>query len=189
MHAAPGRPTVWLSYNDKGQKRCTRCKRFLDTAEFERNRHSSDGLTPSCRNCKRTQTRNSVPNAFARHRRLAQKIGSLPLSREVYERLVNSPCVFGGGTRKQGIRIGVDRIDSRFGYSSENAQPCCPRHNALKSQIDDEAFALHLAKHPESKKCGNRDDIGRKWKRESKLAEPEPSEPDPTPLPLFDESF
>jgi hypothetical protein len=57
---------------------------------------------------------------------------------EEYKLLVSRPCVYASnstGTSPNSGRIGLDRIDNSKGYISGNVQPCCGRHNLLKSSI------------------------------------------------------
>jgi len=47
--------------------------------------------------------------------------------------LKRQSCVY-----KQGdvtVESGIDRIDSAKGYLRKNCQPCCPHHNAIKSDV------------------------------------------------------
>jgi hypothetical protein len=182
------RAKAWLRYNDNDEKRCFTCKRYRPLAEFNKSPNTADKLNPSCRECecKRARAHFEVHGNYSVHRESAARVGSPPLPRERYDEIINSPCAFGGGTRKEGIRIGVDRKNSHEGYTLENSQPCCAFHNALKNEIDDGPFRQHLEAHPELKKCANRG-VRQKWGEERKPVASAPAlEPDEPVLPLFD---
>lgn len=171
-------------YNSKGEKRCLVCKRYLPVELFPSSQITSDRHSPYCNACHnkgQRETSNRDGN-YGVHSARAVAIGSVPLSRELYNKIVHSPCVFGGGSREQGIRIGIDRKDSSKGYTPDNVQPCCTRHNIMKGSIADIAFRVHLELHPESRSCANR-----KPNCENKSVATVLSTADDEPeLPLFD---
>lgn len=47
------------------------------------------------------------------------------------------PCFYGDCKIET---VGLDRIDSTKGYTIENCQPCCSRHNRMKSDMSKEEF-------------------------------------------------
>lgn len=58
------------------------------------------------------------------------------LSREEYVAIVTgAACVYGSKSRVTPIHVGVDRASNDKGYESGNCQPCCCRHNRIKSSI------------------------------------------------------
>jgi hypothetical protein len=181
------RATAWLRYNDKGEKRCFHCRRYLPVANFASKKGTADKLQTSCKECEANRTREylGVNGNYAVHRNAAARISSPPLARGRYEEVINSPCVYGGGTRKEGIRVGIDRKNSHQGYTLENIQPCCAFHNSLKGEIDDGPFRQHLEAHPELKKCANRG-TRQKWGEPKPLAETVPAPADELEMPLFD---
>ena len=56
------------------------------------------------------------------------------LTFDQWQAIVSLPCVY-AGVPDSDIRSGVDRIDSSMGYTEGNSQPCCAKHNLLKSDI------------------------------------------------------
>lgn len=151
------RSRTFLRYNSKGEKRCIHCKRYFPVEQFYRDRQRLDHLKTYCKGCvgEYMTKRHERAGHYQVHRVTAARRGSPPLSREQYHQIIHSPCVFGGGTRKQGIWIGVDRKDSSKGYTPDNVQPCCFRHNLMKASCDEIAFRLHLELHPDCRPCGN----------------------------------
>lgn len=100
--------------------------------------------TKTCREClseykRLVRERFGIPakHTFLRDRAAAKRRG-LPweLSFEQWLNIIQQPCVYGGA---QGglsdLRRGVDRRDNTVGYTVENSQACCCRHNRFKSDI------------------------------------------------------
>ena len=56
------------------------------------------------------------------------------LSEYEWSEIVARPCIYrlDGVEHPPGIRSGVDRVDSSIGYTFQNSQPCCYRHNMCK---------------------------------------------------------
>jgi hypothetical protein len=171
-------------YNGAGERWCIDCRLYIPVANFGKETRRRDGLALYCRACfnrKSKQTRSRHGN-YVHHVMNAKRIGSDPLSRDLWREITRSPCAYGGGSRIDGIRIGIDRKDSMQGYVPENVQPCCPLHQRLKAELDDRAFRLHLQLHPEQRQCRNRSGL-QKW------AQPTICFPATKPqshLPLFD---
>ena len=67
---------------------------------------------------------------------------SFTLSFDEWREIVSHPCVYALGSINPEIRVGIDRRDPRQGYTRDNSQPCCERHNRLKSDILTHAQAL-----------------------------------------------
>lgn len=76
-----------------------------------------------------------------------------------WQEIISLPCVYSIGLPDSEIRSGVDRIDSSIGYTIENCQPCCAKHNRLKSDILTHAQAQETVAQY-SITCGNKP-IGR----------------------------
>jgi hypothetical protein len=98
-----------------------------------------------CSECMRIQRR-------ARHAAIGEPIGSLyasarhqatlrglefTLTIHQFKALREQPCVYAYTAIIGPIRamVGIDRRDSSAGYTPENSQPCCGRHNLLKSDM------------------------------------------------------
>jgi hypothetical protein len=56
------------------------------------------------------------------------------LTQAEFESIVAAPCFYAVQWH-DGIRSGVDRKDSRLGYTKDNCVPCCAKHNLFKSYI------------------------------------------------------
>lgn len=55
------------------------------------------------------------------------------------------PCVFCGVFNHGREFSGIDRIDSTAGYSIDNCQPCCSKHNLMKGSLALEEFIQSCA--------------------------------------------
>lgn len=129
-------------------------------------RHPESGGFPSaptrCAECQRVARRaqydqqgSSLKELFSNARAGAARRGHRwELTFEQWLDIVTQPCVYGGGQPDLDIRIGVDRRDSSLGYTVENSQPCCARHNLMKNDFFTHEQALEIAQtyHIE---CGN----------------------------------
>jgi hypothetical protein len=76
------------------------------------------------------------------------------LTREEWAELVKKPCVYALGTMATNIRVGLDQKMPGKGYTPENAQPCCPKHNLFKSDMLTHAQALTVIRQCKIP-CGN----------------------------------
>ena len=61
-----------------------------------------------------------------------------------YAQLIVSPCHYCWGEPTQASRIGIDRMDSKKGYSLENCVPCCPVCNFMKNTMKYADFLSHV---------------------------------------------
>jgi hypothetical protein len=108
--------------------RCNACKNA-----YHRARSAVYGYTPG--------TRYGVTRAAARKRGL-----DFTITLAEYKHLVSQPCVYQctdtNTDSGEIIRIGLDRIDSNKGYTIDNVQPCCARHNLFKSDFLNHEQAL-----------------------------------------------
>ncbi len=73
------------------------------------------------------------------------------LSKEEFEKLVHSPCVY-CGQFQEGEVIGIDRLSSENGYSIQNCVPCCKICNMMKQSLTLEQFLCHIKKISENQK-------------------------------------
>ncbi len=98
-----------------------------------------------------------VPSVATLHNnaRLQASYRGLPfsLTLEEYRQIVTAPCVYSIKSQ-EGIRIGIDRRDSSLGYTRDNSQPCCDRHNRMKSDILTHEQSLEIV-HKYQIECGN----------------------------------
>jgi hypothetical protein len=58
---------------------------------------------------------------------------------EQYYALTRSKCYYNGFVDEDGL-VGIDRINSNYGYHSRNCRPCCWKCNRAKSSMPDEEF-------------------------------------------------
>jgi len=97
--------------------RCNACKNA-----YHRARSAVYGYTPG--------TRYGVTRAAAGKRGL-----DFTITLAEYKHLVSQPCVYqctSTSDSGQTLQIGLDRRDSSRGYTIDNVQPCCSRHNNVK---------------------------------------------------------
>ncbi len=109
--------------DDRGQtanpKRCAECMRIQRRA-----RHAAIG--------------EAVGSKYATKRYQAMQQGvEFTLTEIQYGHLLTLPCVYAytainGPTRAS---VGIDRRDNTQGYTYENSQPCCGKHNLFKSDM------------------------------------------------------
>ena len=172
--------------NEAGEKWCKGCKHWLPVDLFHVNNEAPDGLFHRCNSCAAEEHKKYrlAHGNYCAYCWNARKNGWDPLPRPQYDKMILEPCTWGGGSRKDGLHIGIDRKDSTKSYP-HNSQPCCPRHQSMKKTMDNEAFALHLKKHPEDRACGNMSDFSKRPQLKLPMLSPRPVEPK-RPLPLFD---
>ncbi len=96
--------------------RCAECLRL-----YRRARYRTHGITP--------QQRYENAKASARLRGLA-----FTLTYSEWLNIISQPCIYRLKDQRD-IHVGIDRRDSRQGYTIENSVPCCEKHNRLKSDI------------------------------------------------------
>jgi len=114
---------------------CRVCKAEYGPEEFRRDK--TDGYFD--RRCKRCQAERSAKRRKNPSSRLslAKSIAKRrnirwDLTLEEYSELLDKPCAYCGfPTNSTGI--GLDRINSGYGYSRGNAVPCCKWCNRLKT--------------------------------------------------------
>ena len=61
---------------------------------------------------------------------------------EEFDAMTQETCVFCGSEDY----IGIDRVDSDFGYIDGNVQPCCTMCNKMKSNFGEDAFLAQVAR-------------------------------------------
>lgn len=105
------------------------------------------GTSTACsRSCKFSGARKyALPKPIADlynvHRAGALVRGFRPLNPAAFERVVVKPCAFCNERS-----TGIDRIDSRKGYTPTNLQPACFTCNFMKRASSDSAFLAHVGK-------------------------------------------
>lgn len=77
------------------------------------------------------------------------------LTLKQFKALICKPCAYGIGQRPE-VRIGIDRRDNAQGYTEDNCQPCCPRHNIIKSNTFTHEEMMYIVRScPSAVTCGN----------------------------------
>lgn len=86
------------------------------------------------------------PNKFRNYyRRAISTNKEITISEDVFNEMLKHPCMYCGEKV-----IGLDRIDSKKGYTFMNCQPCCQHCNRVKWTYSDERFRntlFNIAKH------------------------------------------
>ena len=89
---------------------------------------------------------------FRQYAYKAQKRGlSFTITLEEFEKLVAMPCHYCGAYDV----MGLDRVDSRLSYYTENVVPCCKKCNFMKARLSSFDFvqqSIRIAKHEEKQK-------------------------------------
>ena len=96
-----------------------------------------------CRECMRLYMKHrrlskpdklSLQTQYKRAQRSAGYRGiPFTLTFEEYGEIVSQTCVYHHAGKT--VKSGIDRKDSSQGYLPENSQPCCARHNLMKSDF------------------------------------------------------
>ena len=83
----------------------------------------------------------SLPKQYRSYIMSANKRGiTFNLTVEEFEAITSQNCTYCGTN----ARIGVDRTNSKEGYTIENAQPCCTMCNLMKFTHDSHVFINHI---------------------------------------------
>ena len=102
----------------------------------------------------------TINYAYRCHKQAARLQGFLPLSREIWDKIVFDPCFYCGDVDERiffdspkridfdGYHVkinGIDRINSNLGYLKENSVSCCKMCNSMKSDYPQEHFLSHVS--------------------------------------------
>lgn len=101
-----------------------------------------------CKKCAVIQARinyNKKPwvyrlNAIRGNARYRKKAWDIP--NDIGYCLISSPCAYCGGIPEE--FNGLDRINSKKGYTVENVVPCCQRCNRAKNDMSIDKFINHI---------------------------------------------
>jgi hypothetical protein len=84
----------------------------------------------------------TIQGHYSRYKRSAKSRKHIfELDYITFAYLVTSPCVYCG---KVNMWNGVDRVDSRKGYTKENCVSCCTICNIMKLDLDLNQFKQHI---------------------------------------------
>ena len=141
-------------------KICNKCNITKDTSDFYKDIKSTDGIKHACKFCGSIQDkiwRSANKEKFITSRRTADKTWRQTLSgkysqykRGAKERNIefhlsknefitfwNNPCFY---CNKNITTIGIDRVDSKLGYSISNCVSCCTTCNMMKLDKSEKEF-------------------------------------------------
>ena len=155
-------------FNDKGEKKCSKCKKWLainnfdklSTKEKKRNRGGfRKGLASQCQKCnketkdkyrlnnkdKKKEYTQSVKEKFRTYKKCAKKRGyKFELSLEDFTKLTrNTKCFYCGDKHEI---IGVDRVYNDGNYKVGNVVSCCTICNTMKMTLSLDVFTKHCNK-------------------------------------------
>jgi hypothetical protein len=100
------------------------------------------GKTHNCRECiiqykRLIRKKFGIPikDQWLRDRAQARRRGqTFELTLEEFSNIRKAPCAYRIG-KQAGVRVGIDRRNSKKGYTLKNSVPCCWRHNLFKNNI------------------------------------------------------
>jgi len=99
---------------------------------------------------------NSLASQWYNLRRNAECRGlPVEITKEEFAKMVVMPCTYGIGSTVVPEHIGVDRIDNKKGYLTDNCQPCCSRHNEMRNNwFSHEEMLIIVGCIESAKNCG-----------------------------------
>ena len=125
-----------MGSNGMPVKRCQPCYDKLRLTEENRER---------VRNLSEEKCSN-IPRHYDKCRRDAIKRNlQFMLTLEEYTSLITGACTY-CGHHNENEAIGVDRVNSSFGYVSTNVVPCCSICNVMKNNLPLTSFQEHITK-------------------------------------------
>lgn len=140
-------------------KRCYHCKKTFPIENFWKDSRVKSGIRAGCKQCCGTQYSNWQKNnpekvkGYNRkgYARLKGTIGykfwrikatskqrglEFRIEEKDFIELMSKECFYCGSK----LHIGLDRVDSNYGYLLENVVPCCYRCNVAKNTMTQEEF-------------------------------------------------
>jgi hypothetical protein len=98
-----------------------------------------DGRCKECQKAYRRATYDLIGSTLTERylaTRASAKRRGIPfeLTQSEFESIVAQPCFYAVQWH-DGLKSGVDRKDSRLGYTKDNCVPCCAKHNLFKSYL------------------------------------------------------
>lgn len=95
------------------------------------------------KNTQRDQFKNILPQKYHGYVKRANIKGlEFEMTLNLFNKIISMPCSYCGVI----ISNGVDRINSKAGYTDNNIQPCCGVCNLLKNTKSHEIFIEHIEK-------------------------------------------
>lgn len=134
-------------YDQQGniiQKLCPMCREFKPVSEFKVSHRKIDGYSEYCGDC----LNYSLKRRYARYNKRARNVNmKFDISKSDFDRITKQPCHYCGGysVKYQGNVInGIDRVNSKLGYVSDNIVPCCVICNRMKLDYEKEDWINHM---------------------------------------------
>jgi len=127
----------------KGTRICYSCKKEKRLDEFGRNKNNRAfmGRSHECRTChnKRSRLSKGRPETrFSTYKASAKIRGiSFTISFAEFMSFWDTPCYYCDSEVRG---IGLDRVDSKKGYSPTNVRSCCPECNYSKGKMTTDQF-------------------------------------------------
>lgn len=156
-----------IKEQQSGGKICKNCKTFKSLSSFylRKELRSQNIYRSECKICEIQKAklyiiknpdraritgrkRMATPKGqFNRYRDSARRFKkTFTLDLEYFEKNITLPCYYCGSKQTDAISMGIDRIDSKKGYSSENCVPCCKKCNLAKFTYSPKEFIGHIFK-------------------------------------------
>lgn len=128
-----------------GKKLCPVCKEWKLLSEYDKRPERPIGVKPKCKACAIIyRAANPGMVKYAQYRSGAKKRGlEFNLSKDEFMSLWQKDCYYCGSSIET---IGIDRIDSNYGYSIDNVVPCCAICNTMKLALPRDIFIEHCHK-------------------------------------------
>lgn len=121
---------------EKAKEEKKKAQRFLDAAEIAEREAIKQKIKEE------RIKRRSEPMPYRGYKDSASRRNiEFNLSLDVFNSLANSDCVYCGGRGG-----GVDRVNSKLGYTIENSVSCCGKCNMMKYTSSVEDFINHVKK-------------------------------------------
>lgn len=128
-----------------GKKLCPVCKEWKPLTAYDKRPERPIGVKPKCKSCA-VEYRASKPQQvkYTQYKSGAKKRGiEFNLTKDEFMSLWQKVCYYCGSSIET---IGIDRIDSNYGYSISNVVPCCAICNTMKLALPRDVFVEHCRK-------------------------------------------
>lgn len=125
------------------EKICGHCKIKKPISEFHKLASRIDGHHPNCKECKNRHRWTPRGKYGAYKMAASQRNIKFDISFEEFKSFWKKPCEYCGSEIKT---IGLDRINSYFGYSIQNIKSCCKKCNYMKKDYSVEEWFEHMIK-------------------------------------------
>jgi hypothetical protein len=91
--------------------------------------------------------RHSIPGRFSNFKALAKARSlDVDIDFEVFEKLHSQNCKYCGDEFDRGAGYGIDRINSKLGYTEGNSVACCSKCNYAKNDLEHDEFIQNILK-------------------------------------------